>query len=126
MRDGQKRDFARHLRRTMTDAEHRLWYHLRGSRLLGARFRRQFPIDRYVVDFACLESRLIVELDGGLYDGSLHDARRDRFLHERGFTVVRFWNNDVLANTDAVLAAIRDALAVRPPSQPAPAIGRGS
>ena len=126
MRNGQKRDFARHLRRTMTDAEYRLWYHLRGSRLLGARFRRQFPIGRYIVDFACLESRLIVEVDGGQHNGSLHDASRDRFLHDRGFTVVRFWNNDVLADTDAVLAAICDALAVRPSPQPSTASGRGS
>lgn len=126
MRQGQKRDFARDLRRTMTNAEHQLWYHLRGRRLLDTKFRRQFPIGRYIVDFVCLESRLIVEVDGGPHNGSLHDAIRDRFLHEQGFTVLRFWNNDVLADTDAVLAAICDALAVRPSPQPSPASGRGS
>ena len=125
MRQGQKRDFARQLRGTMTDAEQRIWYHLRGSRLLGAKFRRQFPIGPYIADFACLASRLIVEVDGGQHNESLHDARRDQFLRERGFTVLRFWNNDVLADTDAVLAAICDALAVGPSPQPSPASGRG-
>lgn len=125
MRNGQKRDFARGLRGTMTDAEHRLWYHLRGRRLLDAKFRRQFPIGHYIVDFVCLASRLIVEVDGGHHNGSQHDATRDRFLYTQGFTVLRFWNNDVLADTDAVLAAICDALGVRPSPQPSAASGRG-
>ena len=126
MRNGQKRDFARDLRGAMTDAEHRLWYHLRGRRLLGAKFRRQFPIGPYIADFACPEARLIVEVDGGQHNDSRHDAIRDRFIHGHGFTVLRFWNNDVLADTDVVLAAICDALVARPSPGPLPQAGQGA
>lgn len=97
MRQGHKRDFARGLRRDMTDAERRLWYHLRNRGLLGYKFRRQFPVGRYIVEFVCLEARLVVEVDGGQHADSPHDVLRDHRLHERGFIVLRFWNNDVLA-----------------------------
>lgn len=83
MRNGQKRDFARDLRRTMTDAEHRLWHHLRARRLLGWKFRRQFPMGRYIADFACPEARLIIEIDGGQHNGSIRDEERDAFLPQK-------------------------------------------
>jgi very-short-patch-repair endonuclease len=103
------RRFARHLRRNQTDAERRIWRHLRGRRLLGLRFRRQHPIGPYFADFACLELRLVIELDGGQHAdprGREHDLARTAALEERGYSVVRFWDNDVLRDTQAVLATI--------------------
>jgi very-short-patch-repair endonuclease len=101
--------FARKLRQQATDAEARLWYHLRGRRLQGFRFRRQHPIGPYFADFVCLEVGLIVELDGGQHNtckGLDHDAIRSEVLAARGFEILRFWNNDVLQNTPGVLEAI--------------------
>ena len=129
MRPGQKRDFARELRCTMTDAESTLWYHLRARRLLGLKFRREVPLGPYVVDFACLERSLVVEVDGGQHNGSESDVVRDRFLAGLGFTVLRFWNNEVLFGREMVLQLIADAAAanVTMPSSralPSPARGR--
>jgi very-short-patch-repair endonuclease len=124
MRDGSKQEFARRLRRTMTDAERRLWYHLRDRRLVGRKFRRQVPIGPYVADFACLEAMLVVEVDGGQHaDGA--DAARDAFLRCHGFAVLRFWNNDVLTRTQAVLATIHAALSTHPHPGPLPQAGEG-
>lgn len=114
MREGQQRNFARGLRASMTDAERKVWYQLRDRRLLDAKSRRQFPIGRYVVDFVCLDAGLIVEIDGGQHNGSMHDAIRDRFLREQGFSVLRFWNNDVLTDIGPVLACICEALVHTP------------
>jgi very-short-patch-repair endonuclease len=103
------RNFARQLRRNQTDAENRLWRHLRNRRLLGLHFRRQHPIGRYFADFACLELRLIVEIDGGQHAdplGQERDRTRTAALEERGYEVIRFWDNDVLRDTQAVLATI--------------------
>jgi adenine-specific DNA-methyltransferase len=125
--------FARHLRQQSTDAEARLWYHLRGRRLRGFRFRRQHPIGPYFADFVCLERCLIVELDGGQHNtenGLVHDAIRSDFLDARGFEVLRFWNNDVLQNTRGVLEVIARRLkAAQDPhprfaQDPHPAFGR--
>ncbi len=124
MRTGHKRDFARGLRARMTDAEHRLWYHLRDRRLLGHKFRRQVPIGPYIADFACLPLRLVIEIDGGQHDAAV-DGLRTACLHEQGFTVLRFWNNDVLRDTDAVLADICRAPGVAAPFNPCPARGSG-
>ena len=88
--------FAKHLRKNMTEAEHRLWYHLRAYRLNGIRFRRQQPIGTYVVDFVHFGSKVIVEADGGQHAGSEHDARRDAWLEAQGYKVLRFWNDDIL------------------------------
>ena len=93
---------ARQLRIAMTDAERRLWSALRGRRLKGYKFRRQHPLGRFVVDFACLEHRLIVEADGGQHADSDDDRRRTAWLERRGWRVVRFWNNDILANPAGV------------------------
>jgi very-short-patch-repair endonuclease len=106
MRDGQKRDFARQLRRNMTDAEQKLWQCLRGRQLAGCRFRRQHPVGPYIVDFACLEKQLLIEVDGGQHNGSRTDTRRDAFLRGKGFAMMRFWNNDVLENLEGVCDVI--------------------
>jgi len=98
----------------MTDAERRLWYGLRAHRLAGHKFKRQVPIGSYIVDFACLSRKLIVEVDGGQHSESLRDKRRDAWLKTQGFEVLRFWNNDVLKNTEGVLELILIALKDRP------------
>jgi very-short-patch-repair endonuclease len=98
-------EHAKDLRRNSTDAERRLWQHLRASRLNGFKFRRQHPIPPYIVDFVCASEYLVVELDGSQHTDA-SDAARTRFLEARGLRVLRFWDNDVLSNTDAVLEAI--------------------
>ena len=103
MRKGAKTRFARALRKAMTEAETLLWHHLRRRQLGGFRFRKQHPIGAYVVDFACVEQKLVVELDGSQHLDSRHDAARDASLREHGFRVLRFWNNDALLRTDDVL-----------------------
>ena len=95
----------------MTEAETRLWFALRRRQLDGFYFRRQFPLGPYIADFACTEARVIVEADGGQHaERQNHDAARTQFLNDRGYRVLRFWNNDVLANIDGVLTIIRNAL----------------
>ncbi|MBN8736804.1 MAG: endonuclease domain-containing protein [Xanthomonadales bacterium] len=115
MREGAKTSFARRLRRDMTDAERRLWHHLRRRQLLGYRFRRQFPIGPYIVDFACIETKLIIEVDGGQHFDATGDVARTQRLHELGYRVLRFWNNDVLTRTHQVLAVIYEALGTAGP-----------
>ncbi|RAZ75111.1 endonuclease domain-containing protein [Mesorhizobium atlanticum] len=107
-----KRNFARSMRREPTEAEDRLWHELRGRRLDNIKFRRQVPMGRYVADFVCAEARLIVEIDGSQHAESRHDQERDAELKARGFRVLRFWNDDVLKELDAVcdtiIAYVRD------------------
>ncbi len=124
MREHRKTTFARQLRRGMTDVEHVLWHHLRNRALMGWKFRRQNPVGPYIVDFACLECRLAVELDGGQHAAAGRDGARTRYLEGQGFLVLRFWNNEVLEHQEAVLAAIFDALRSRALA-PAPAPRRG-
>ena len=98
---------ARKLRSDSTEAERKLWLHLRGNRLEGWKFRRQVPIGRYIVDFLCLDAKLVIEVDGGQHDAHrAKDEARTRAIEQFGFRVVRFWNNDVLANTAGVLEQI--------------------
>ena len=97
----------------MTDAEQRLWFFLRKRCLSGWRFRRQVPIGPYIVDFACFERRVIIEIDGSQHASAhTYDSRRDRYLSARGFRVLRFWNNEVLENPDGVAQIIRAALPI--------------
>ncbi len=100
-------EFAKRLRRDQTDAERLLWARLRDRQLNGYKFRRQRPIERYVVDFVCIERRLVVELDGGQHAEQMRkDDLRTAEIVRRGFRVIRFWNNDVIANIEGVLEAI--------------------
>jgi NAD+ synthetase len=95
---------ARKLRQSMTDAEKLLWGILRKEQL-GVKFRKQHPVDRYIADFACLEPKLIIELDGGQHTLE-KDATRTQFLQAKGFRVLRFWNHEVLENTEGVVETI--------------------
>jgi very-short-patch-repair endonuclease len=110
-----KTERARHLRSASTDTEAALWYHLRGRRLNEYKFVRQEPIGRYTVDFICRERRVIIEVDGGQHADGRSDAVRDKWLTEHNYRVLRFWNNDVLANIAGVLETIATALAEAPP-----------
>jgi very-short-patch-repair endonuclease len=108
------RQRARGLRARITDAERKLWFALRDRRLSGFKFRRQVPIDRFIADFICFEARLVIEVDGGQHVDSSRDQRRDRWLAENGFRVVRFWNNEVLSNLEGVLTVLLTELERRP------------
>ena len=105
---------ARKLRRTQTDAERALWQRMRDRQLHGYKFRRQMPVKPYIVDFACIELKLIVELDGSQHlQQKQHDDQRTRFLEASGYQVVRFWNNEVLKNMESVLESLSLTIAQR-------------
>jgi len=115
---------ARGLRRNMTDAERKIWQILRSQQMQGFKFRRQVPIGRYIADFVCHEARLIVEIDGGQHDhASPQESERTAFLQTEGYRVLRFWNNEVLANLDGVYTRITEALGHTP--SPLRGEGRG-
>ncbi|WP_292098721.1 DUF559 domain-containing protein [Brevundimonas sp.] len=121
---------ARRLRETPSRAEEFFWSLIRDRALDGLRFRRQVPIGFYVVDFACLSARLIIEADGGVHAlRTFDDAKRDAWLRSQEFQVLRFTNNEILGTPNHVLAAIRDA-AGKPASErlrrpPSPEMGEG-
>jgi len=121
---------ARRLRRNQTNAERILWFRLRDRRLAGWKFRRQFPIDRFIVDFFCADAHLIVELDGGQHAAQADaDDGRTRILAAMGYLVLRFWNTDVTQNTEGVLEEIMLALKHHRSEPPHPTLsptGRGS
>lgn len=98
----------------MTDAEHRLWCHLRRN-LTGFHFRRQHPIGPCMADVVCLEARLVIEADGSQHLDAATDRRRDGWLQSQGFRIPRLWNTELLAQTDAALAVIISALNACPP-----------
>jgi len=99
---------AKNLRKRLTDAERLLWNHLRAKQIEGVKFRRQEPIDNYIVDFVCFENRLIIEVDGGQHAIEKEkDFERDNYLKKNGFRILRFWNNQVFTNIDGVLEIIR-------------------
>jgi very-short-patch-repair endonuclease len=117
---------ARCLRKNLTFAEIKLWQKLRRRQLAGLRFQRQVPIGYFIVDFMCYEARLIVELDGGHHNEDqiqIDDAKRTAWLQNQGYTVLRFWNNEVLKQIEDVLQTI---LRHVPPSLPSPARGEGA
>ena len=105
-------EYSRRLRREMTDAERKLWQHLRGRQLDGLKFRRQHPVPPYIADFCCVERKLIVELDGSQHNEH-KDAARTRFLESLSWKVIRFWDNEALLQTEAVVEAIWNALGNR-------------
>lgn len=108
----KNRSFARSMRREPTEAEDRLWGALRGRRLDRIKFRRQVPVGAYIADLVCAEAMLIVEIDGSQHADSIHDAERAAALKAHGFRVLRFWNDEVLrelnAVCDTIIAFVRD------------------
>ncbi|MFJ5159281.1 endonuclease domain-containing protein [Pantoea sp. NPDC088449] len=111
----------RELRKAMPESEHQLWHFLRNRNLCGVKFRRQHPIGRYIVDFACIERLLIVELDGGQHNedaAKIYDEQRTAFLQRSGWRVIRFWNNQVFEEFDAVMDEIYRQLTPRPAPSP--------
>ena len=107
----RNRERAHALRVDQTDAEARLWNRLRDRRLAGAKFRRQHPAGPYIVDFCCVERRLIVEVDGGQHaEADSGEDRRSAYLASFGFKVLRFWNTDVLSDIERVLGQIAEYL----------------
>ena len=124
-RKAKLRGHAKQMRSKLTDAEHRMWQLLRAHRFADFKFRRQEPIEFYIVDFVCFSERLIIEIDGGQHAGNHADARRDAYLQGQGFRIIRIWNNDLFNNEEGVGEAILNAL--RPPlPNPSPAEGRGA
>src|SRR5258707_3044014 len=113
---------ARALRRDATEAEKKLWQHLRQPPFKQHRFRRQATIGPYFADFASHQLRIVIEVDGGQHSLSKSDEARTRYLEANGYRVLRFWNNDVLENTSGVLSAIGTAINAerRPPPPPPP------
>ena len=105
---------ARAFRKSMTDAERKLWYLLRNRRLAGYKFIRQFPAGPYFADFCCRERMLVVEADGSQHAETTHDRVRDEFLLQQGYRVLRFWNHDILNDLDmireTIIAALEDRL----------------
>ena len=103
---------ARELRKNLTDAEQRLWQKLKRRQIATVKFRRQQPIGPFIVDFVCFQRRLIIEVDGGQHAAQAdYDEERTRWLKVQGYRVLRFWNNEVLADTEAVAQAIFDTVA---------------
>ena len=114
---------ARTLRKNMTEAERKLWGRLRGQQL-GIRFRRQAILGRYIVDFVCLDPKIIIEVDGSQHADDVHyDEQRTKWLESLGYRVLRYWNNEVLQQLDIVLEAIWKACFdfPHPASPPSPA-----
>ena len=115
------------LRENATNAEQKLWHHLRRKQVGDLRFCRQYRIGAYIVDFVCLPARLVVEVDGGQHDAqSARDGVRTAWLESQGFRVIRFWNNEVLGNIEGVLHVVGEKLALATPPPPSPSReGRG-
>ena len=112
----------------MTDAERKLWRHLRNRELGGWKFRRQYPVGPFIVDFICVEKSVVIEVDGGQHaENEELDLQRSAFLNKMGYQVVRFWNNEVLQETEAVLEAIfailGDTAKNSPSPRPSPPLG---
>jgi very-short-patch-repair endonuclease len=109
--DAQTKARSRKLRNNQTFAEQKLWQKLRSKQINGNKFRRQFAIGRYIVDFICLNKSLIIELDGGQHmDNANYDLKRDNWLKSQNFKVLRFWNNQIMNEIDSVLDVISQKL----------------
>jgi adenine-specific DNA-methyltransferase len=123
---------ARRLRKDMTDAERLLWRHLRNRQVGGWKFRRQHPIGPFIVDFVCIEKRVIIELDGGQHARNVEaDAKRSAYLEQQGYRLLRFWNNEVFQHFEAVCTMIFSALSedgdcACPSPSPSPQRGEGT
>ena len=113
MRKPQPINLARNLRRNESDAERKLWSKLRSCQFENLKFRRQQPLDKYIVDFISFEKKIIIEIDGSQHMESAnieHDAHRTKYLKDEGYTVLRFWNNDVLTNIEGVAIRILEQI----------------
>jgi len=120
----QNRHRAKRLRQNMTEAEQKLWQALR-ARQLGRKFRRQHPLGPYIVDFVCLQDKLVIEVDGGQHLLQVRsDQARTHWLQKSGYRVLRFWNNNVLKDINTVMERIDAELTSSPP-QPSPLKGEG-
>jgi very-short-patch-repair endonuclease len=119
----------RALRNNPTDAEIKLWQYLRRRQVKGCKFRRQHPLGAFILDFVCLERKIVIELDGGQHlDAVAYDNKRTRFLEQAGFVVLRFWNNEVFENIEGVMAVILrtvDERATTSPPLPSPSKTKG-
>jgi very-short-patch-repair endonuclease len=130
--DNLRRDRARELRRSQTEAEKKLWDRLKGGQRHGVKFRRQFPIGPFFADFCAATELLVIELDGSQHmDMVVRDEQRTKYLENLGYRVVRFWDNDALASTDEVIEKISGLLkdpmvSERPRAGGASLPGRGS
>ena len=117
---------ARNLRRRATDAENLLWQHLRGRRLQGTKFRRQRAVGPYLVDFYSPDAGLVIEIDGGGHlEQAAADQERTKYLEGYGLKVLRFWNDEVFKQTEAVLECIAAELRRSPSPRPSPLGGEG-
>ncbi len=115
------KNLALNLRKSMTDAERVLWYNLRDRRLGGWKFRRQHAVGPFIVDFVCLEKKLVIEVDGGQHaEMIVQDDNRTEYLSKSGYKIVRFWNNQVLQETEAVLQVILNEVSEEAPPHPNP------
>ncbi|MBA2689758.1 MAG: endonuclease domain-containing protein, partial [Burkholderiales bacterium] len=118
---------AKCLPASQTDAETRLWRELRAHRFAGLKFKRREPLGAYIVDFVCYAAKVVIEVDGGQHVDSVPDVERDKWLTSQGFRVLRFWNNQVLGQTEAALARIFEVVSKLPPSPlPLSHQGRGA
>jgi very-short-patch-repair endonuclease len=116
---------ARQLRQNSTDVEKKIWQELRSNRFEGYKFRRQHDIGNYVVDFVCLQQKLLIELDGGQHsDQKEYDDERTKYLEGLGYKVLRFWNNEVMQNMEGVMMVISSYLTPHP--NPLPEEGEGT
>lgn len=113
---------AKGLRKQSTDVENLIWRHLQRKQLVGLKFRRQQPIGNFIVYFICFDKKVVVELDGGQHatEEKERDCKRDRWLTEQGFKVLRFWNDEVLGNINGVLEIIKGNCLNHPPHDPLP------
>jgi len=104
---------ARQLRNNMTPQEKKLWYYLRNNQINNCRFRRQYPIGNFIVDFVCRSKNLVIEIDGGQHNEQQsinYDNERTKYLKSRGFNVIRFWNSDIDENIEEVVNKIIEYL----------------
>ena len=120
-------EVAKDLRKSMTDAERLLWQRLKAKQLDGLKFRRQEQIGRFIVDFVCHDKGIVIEADGGQHAAEREkDEERTQWLNSQGYTVLRYWNNEILTNTEGVMESIRSVCMKVPSSRPSPTEGRGS